>query len=112
MNLTTPQAILLAAAVLALLFIIHRFFPASAVAKAEDVAIADAKKAAAVVRADLPDVEADAMAALSRGMAWLTDTTAEVAAKAKADASIAKKNALKAQAAAALAASSTTPPAA
>ncbi len=102
MTPTTPTAILAAVVVAAILFLIHRFLPTSTVAKAEDVAIADAKKVAATVKSDLPDLEADAMAAGQKFLTWLTDTSEEIAAKAKADASIAKKNALRAQAVAAL----------
>lgn len=91
----------LALLVLVILYLTHKQLVTSAIAAAK----VDLTKAKGVVAADLPDIEADAMAALTRGMTWLTDTTSEVAAKTKADASIAKKAALKAQAAAALASS-------
>ena len=88
MNPTISQAILLAVAVLAVLFLVHRFAPTSAVAKAEDVAIAQVKKVE-------PILQNDAMQALSAVETWLTDTSSE-------DATIAKANASKATKAAAL----------
>ena len=90
-------------ALAAVVFAIHRIFPSATVASVEAAAKADAIKAEAFVASKLPDIEADAMAAGQRFMAWITDTSEEIAAKAKADASIAKKDLLRAQAAAALA---------
>lgn len=110
MNPTIAQAILLAVAVLAILFLIHRFAPTSTVAKAEDVAIADAKKVAAAVKADMPDVDADMpdvdadiVAAGQRFILWATDKSAELAKIAEANAAMAKKDALAAQTVSALA---------
>ncbi len=88
MTPTIAQAILIAVAVLAVLFLIHRFAPTSTAAKVEDVVIADAKKAE-------PAFEAGAMHALAAVETWLTDTTTQ-------DAAIAKANAEKATKAAAL----------
>lgn len=109
MTLESPLVLLaLGLVLLVVLYLVHNHLLTSAVAAAK----AEFTKVETAVRADLPDVEADAMAALSRGMTWLTDTSSELATKAKADASIAKKNALAAQAAAALAARAApaTPP--
>ena len=104
MTPTIAQAILIAVAVLAILFLIHRFAPNSAVGKAEGVAMADAKKAVAVVKADLPDVEADIVAAGQRFILWATDKSAELAKIAEATAAMAKKDALASQTVAALSA--------
>lgn len=115
MNPTIAQAILLAVAVLAILFLIHRFTPTSTVAKAEDVAIADAKKVEPALQALGTKIEAaaeaDAMAALAKVTTWITDTSAESAMKAEAaakvaaaDASIARKGALRQHLAATLSA--------
>lgn len=87
---------LIVAALAAAVFYIHRKYPTLKGAEAA------AKTEFATLKADLPDLEADAMTALQKSMSWLTDTSAELAAKATADASIAKKNALRAQAVAKL----------
>lgn len=114
MNPTIPQAILLAVAVVAVLFLIHRFAPTSAIARAEDRVIADAKAAEPVLQTLGTSIEAaaeaDAMAALAKLSGWLTDISAETAAKAAADASIARKGALRRHLVTTLSAS--TPPAA
>lgn len=112
MTPTTPIAILVAAAVLAVLFLIHRFAPTSTAAKVEDVAIADAKKVAAAAKADLPDVEAEMVAAGQRFILWATDKSAELAKIAEANAAMAKKDALAAQTVAALAGRQAPTPAA
>jgi len=104
MTPTIAQAILIAVAVVAVLFLIHRFAPTSAVGKAEGVAIADAKKAVATVKANLPDVEADIVAAGQRFILWATDKSTELAKIAEATAAMAKKDALAAQTVAALSA--------
>lgn len=104
MTPTIAQSILIAVAVVAILFLIHRFAPTSTAAKVEDVAIADAKKVAAAVKADLPDVEADIVAAGQRFILWATDKSAELAKVAEANAAMAKKDALAAQTVAALSA--------
>jgi hypothetical protein len=51
----------------------------------------DFSKAASDVRSDLPDLRADAMAAVTKVETWLTDTTAEDASIAKATAAKAAK---------------------
>lgn len=91
------------AALAVVVFAVHRIWPTVTVKSAAAAAEAEAAKLGATIKADLPDLEADAMAAGQRFMAWITDTSEEIAAKAKADASIAKKDLLRAQAAAALA---------
>lgn len=106
MTLDSPLVLVaITLVVLVVLYLVHSHLLTTAVAAAK----AEFVKVEGVVKAELPDVEADAMAALSRGMTWLTDTTAEVTAKAKADASIVKKDLLRAQAVAALAKASAPP---
>ena len=79
MTPTIAQSILLAVAVLAALFLVHRFAPTSAVGKAEGQLLAEAEKVA-------PSVEAAGLHALTAAELWLTDTTAQDAAIAKANA--------------------------
>lgn len=66
MNITIAQAILIAVAILAMLFLIHRFAPTSGVAKAEDRVIAGVEKLE-------PTLEALGMQALTKAELWLTD---------------------------------------
>lgn len=97
----TPESLVLVAIALVavvVLYLVHNHLLTGAVAKVR----AEFTKVETAVKADLPDVEADAVAAGQRFLLWLTDTSAELAAKAVADASIAKKAALKAQTAAML----------
>ena len=110
MNIDLPQAILIATAVAAVLFLIHRFAPNSAVAKATDAAIADAKKAEAAAAAAAGKIE-PAIAGLASSAeteAWkllgeLIAKTADLepkksavaAAQADLDAHVKRLNALK-----------------
>jgi len=85
MTPTVAQAILIAVAVLALLFLVHRFVPAAKITQAEHWAAAEVEKAPSI--ADVKSfVESEAMHALASVETWLTDTTAQDAAIAKANA--------------------------
>lgn len=76
MTPTIAQSILLAVAVLAVLFLVHRFAPTSAVGKAEGQLLAEAEKV-------VPSVEAVGMQALTAAEMWITDTHSKDAAIAK-----------------------------
>jgi hypothetical protein len=84
MTPTIAQAILIAVAVLAVLFLIHRFAPAAKIAQAEHWAAAEVNKAPTVAEVK-SFVEGEAMQALACIEMWLTDTTAQDAAIAKAN---------------------------
>lgn len=90
MTPTIAQAILIAVAVLALLFLVHRFAPNSVVGKAEGQLLAEVEKAPSVVQIE-SFVRDEAMQALTTAEAWLTDTSTEQQAIAKANASMASK---------------------
>lgn len=66
MTVTIPTVILFAAALLAIGILIHKFWPGSAVAKAEDRALTAAEKFE-------PSLEALGMQALTKAELWLTD---------------------------------------
>lgn len=85
MTPTIAQAILIAVAVLAVLFLVHRFSPNSAVGKAEATVVAQVEKAPSVEEIK-SFVEGEAMQALATVETWLTDTSAQDAAIAKANA--------------------------
>lgn len=88
MNPSISQAILLAVAVIAVLFLIHRFAPASKVAKLEDAVIADAKRAEPALRGIVSQVETAAADEASQLLTdvelWLTDDSAANAKLAQA----------------------------
>lgn len=88
----------------AIVFAVHRIWPSVTVKSAGTAIETEARKLGAEIKADLPDLEADAMAAGQRFLLWVTDTTSEIAAKAQADAAIARKDALAATTLAALSA--------
>lgn len=85
MNPTTAQALLILAAVLALLFLVHRFVPAAKIAQAEHWAAAEVEKAPSIAEVK-SFVEGEAMHALASVETWLTDTTTQDAAIARANA--------------------------
>jgi multidrug resistance efflux pump len=99
---TVAQAILIAVAVGAILFAIHRFAPTSTVAKIEDVVITDAKQLEPSFRGAVSTIEADASALLAKAELWLTDDSAANAKLAKAAALTSEANADKAARQAAL----------
>lgn len=94
---------LIVAALAAAVFYIHRKYPTLKGAEAA------AKTEFATLKADLPDLEADAMAAGQKFLLWLTDKSGELAKVAEANASMAKKDALAAQTMAALTARNAAP---
>ena len=95
----------IALVVLVVLYLLHNHLLTGAVAAAK----AELTKVETTVKADLPDIEADAVAAGQKFLLWATDTSQELAAKAALDATIAKKNTLAAHTATALAARAAAP---
>ncbi len=83
MTLSIPELIALAAAILVLGILVHKYLPTGAVAKAEGQLVAD-------VRGALPAAETFGLKALSDVEMWLSDTHSK-------DAAIAKLQAEKAQ---------------
>jgi hypothetical protein len=76
MTLDTPHVLLLLGALAAILFLIHRFAPTSAVAKAED-------KAIGAVKTIEPVLESMGMQVLTDAEMWVTNTSSKDAAIAK-----------------------------
>lgn len=93
MNITTPTAILIALAVLSVLFLIDRFAPNSAVAKVENTFLADVKASEPTLRGVVSTLELDASGLLAKAELWLTDDSASNAKRAKAAAMMAEANA-------------------
>lgn len=90
--MSTPQAILIAVAVLAILFLIHRFAPAK-VAQAEHWAAGEVQQMATAVPKIVPTLEADVSSLLAKTELWLTDDSASNAKRAKAAAMAAEADA-------------------
>lgn len=76
MTFTLPELIALAAVILVIGFLVHKYLPASAVAKAETAVIADVRKIA-------PTIDAIGMQALADAEMWITDTSSKDAAIAR-----------------------------
>lgn len=76
MTFTIPELSALIAAVLIVGFLIHKYLPASKVAKAEDWVLSEAKKIE-------PSIDALGMKALTDAEMWITDTSSKDAAIAK-----------------------------
>lgn len=83
-HVTTAQALLVLGAIIAVLFLVHRFAPTSTVSKIEDVVIGDAKQLEPAFRAAVSSLEADTSALLAKAELWLTDDSAANAKLAKA----------------------------
>ncbi len=103
---------LIVATLAAVVFAIHRIFPSVTVKSAETAVKTEAAKVETAIKADMPDFEAEVVAAGQRFILWATDKSAELAKIAEANAAMTKKDALAAQTVAALNARGTAAPSA
>lgn len=102
MTFTIPQLILAAAAILVAGFLIHKYLPGSAVAKAEAGLMSQAEAFAPAVRSFESRIEGDASHLLAQAELWLTDDSAANAKLAQAAKLASEANADKAARQAAL----------